>query len=254
MESILPSDAPDAIDEAAQAGFDGIELDIDGPELADDPLWTAEGRERLCERANAAGVEIPSICLGFLNGGNVTSDDESVRDDAKQALERGADAAADLGAEVILVPFFWRAEIETDGDRSRLVDGMREVAPAAERAGVTFALENTLSAGENLELLDKIDSSAVKFYYDTGNHTYQGYDPAEEIPALGEQMSRIHFKDRTTDGDGRMLGDGTVDFEAVREALDEVGYDEWITLETASPTDRMADAEANLAFSRGLYE
>lgn len=254
MEGILPSEAPDALDEAGEIGFDGVELDVGGPDPGDDPLWTAEGRAELLDRAEATGVEIPSVCLGFLNDGNVTSDDPETRADAKDAMERAAEATADLGAEAILVPFFWRAEIETEAHKERVIEGMREVAPAAEEAGVTFALENTISAEENREILEAIDSPAVGFYYDTGNHTHQGYDPAHEIPHLGSLMTRIHFKDRSADGDGRMLGEGAVDFEAVRGALAEIGYDEWVVLETASPGDQLEDAAANLDFSRALFE
>jgi sugar phosphate isomerase/epimerase len=85
----------------------------------------------------------------------------------------------------------------------------------AEAAGVTLALENRLSAEENLDLLTRIDSAAVGVYHDTGNPLSWGDDPAAMIGAYGEAMTRLHVKDLGPDDGWTMLGDGGVDFDAV---------------------------------------
>ncbi|MCU4741352.1 sugar phosphate isomerase/epimerase [Halobacteria archaeon AArc-m2/3/4] len=265
MESILPSKAPESITEAAAAGFDGLELDVAGPDPGDDPVWDPASRDRIRRRAAERELEIPSICLGFLNRGGLTADDPDVRADARTAIRRSVDAAAALDAEVVLVPFFGDATIETERHRDRVVDGIRRVADSADAAGVTLALENTRSGRVNRDLLERIDSPVVGTYYDVGNAIAYGLDPVDDILTLGDYVARVHVKDwdaggeRAENGDEDAIGscpigEGQVDFEGCLDALAQVGYDDWIVLETASPTDPMADAETNLERTRELLE
>lgn len=249
MESILPTKAPDSIDDSHEAGFEGLELNVAGPDPGDDPIWTAEERTRIRRRAAELDHEVPSLCLGFLNGGGLTMDDPDIRADARHVILRAIDAAAALGAENILVPFFGTGEIETDEHFDRVIGGISRVADAAEAAGVTLAIENTLPAAENVELVDAIDSPAVAHYYDVGNAFALGYDPVEEIETLGERISQVHFKDRDGDGESYMLGEGAVDFAGCVDALESIDYDGWVVLETTSPGDPVEDAATNRAFT-----
>lgn len=254
MQNILPTTAPDSVDDAAETGFDGLELNVAGPDPGDDPVWTPEGRTRIRRRANERDVEIPSICLGFLNGGGFTSDDPDVRADTAATVLRAIDAAAALDADTILVPFFGTAEIETDRHRDRVVSGVSRVADAAAVAGVTLAIEATLQAGDALELLDRIDSPAVGHYYDVGNAVGLGYDPVAEIRELDDRITQVHFKDRDERGEGWMIGEGGVDFPGCVDALRAIGYDGWVVLETAAPGDPLADAATNLSAAREYVE
>ena len=244
METILPTKAPDSINDSLDAGFEGLELNVAGPDPADDPIWSPSNRNRIRCRSAELGIEIPSICLGYLNGGGVTHDDPDVRADARASILRAIDASAALGADTILVPFFGDMMIESDREKDRLVAGIGAVATAAEAADITLALENTLSGEENVDLCERIDSPAVGVYYDVGNAIVYGIDAVDDIYALEEHLARVHFKDYTEDG-SRMIGEGDVDFPACVEALADVGYDDWIVLETTSGEDQVADAAEN---------
>jgi len=79
MEGILSPQSQHAIEQAADVGCDGIELVIDGPDPTDDTIWTARGRHRLRQLVYEDSMEVPSICLGYLNDGSLTEDDVSVR-------------------------------------------------------------------------------------------------------------------------------------------------------------------------------
>jgi hexulose-6-phosphate isomerase len=256
IEIMLPSKAPEALEEAAEAGFDGFEYYVDGPDPGDDPIWTPSGRARVRRRTAGLGIAVPSVCLGYFNDRAwLTDDDPDVRADTRNALLRAVDVAASFDAEVIQVPFFGPAEITTEAHKNRVVEGVGAVAEDAAAAGVTLAIENTLPASENIELLERIDSPAVEHYYDVGNATALGYDAPSELEELGSRTAVVHIKDRLADGDtpyahGTMLGDGDVDFEAVADALDAVGFEGWLVLETASSGDQQSDAVANLEYAR----
>ena len=67
-------------------------------------------------------------------------------------------------------------------------DALRELAPAAEKAGVILGLENTISAGRTSgSWIGR--SPAVKVYYDVGNSINQGFDVYKEIVWLGKAAS-----------------------------------------------------------------
>jgi sugar phosphate isomerase/epimerase len=127
-------------------------------------------------------------------------------------------------------------------------DVLRELAPAAEKAGVVLGLENTLSARDNVRIMDRTKSPAVLTYYDVGNSSSFGYDVVKEIRWLGRtRICEVHFKDNP-----HYLGEGKIDFKAVIDALTDVGFDGWAQLETESPMSVEADMRRNLKFIRSL--
>jgi len=72
--------------------------------------------------------------------------------------------------------FFYCLDMTNTAEIDHLVSVLREVAPAAEKAGVIIGLENYLSAADNLKLIDRVDSPAMSVYYDVGNSTDKGYE------------------------------------------------------------------------------
>ncbi len=260
IEIMFPGAGADAIEQAGEVGFAGFEYYVDGPTPAADPIWTPVGRNRARRTATTADVRIPSVCLGYFNDQAwLTADDPDIRADARDALARAVDVAAGLDAPVIQVPFFGPAEIEDDRDEARVVTGVGAVADIAAAADVCLAIENTLSAAENIDLLDRIDHPAVSHYYDIGNATALGYDPVEELAVLGDRTAMIHVKDRFVAGGdpyphGTMLGDADVDLAGVTTTLAEIEYDGWLILETASSAEPLRDAAENLERARTVFE
>lgn len=123
-------------------------------------------------------------------------------------------------------------------------------------------------------LLDEIDDSVLKICFDTGHHSYAGFDPVAFVKRHVSRISYMHFKDidpvvkadvvaNRTDfykacGQGIFcnLGQGDVDFPAVRQALIDGGFDGWCTVEQdcdptldVSPID---DARANRAYLQSI--
>jgi sugar phosphate isomerase/epimerase len=267
-QDVLGCDKVTGIERAATVGFDGVELvvpdgihrvdeesgmvlDLDGIDVYEDDLWTPEGRERVQEAAERHEIALPSVCPSYLNcRPGLKSSDEAERAAVAADVEGLIEAAADLGSTAILVPFFYDAEIEDEADRERVVDAVRDLAPVAEDAGVTLALETSLPPETDRAMLDAIDSPAVGVYYDIGNSTWFGYDPAREFDLIGESVASMHVKDSVDSSGDAMLGAGEVDFEGFAVALDGLGYEGWLVLETVHRGDPVADAAANLEFLR----
>ncbi len=116
-------------------------------------------------------------------------------------------------------------------------------------------------------LLNDVDDDLLKICFDTGHHSYAGYDPVAFMKRHMGRISYMHFKDidpvvkarcvenRTgfydACGQGIFcnLGKGDVDFAAVRHLLLESGFNGWCTVEQdcdpAGTTSPVADARAN---------
>jgi sugar phosphate isomerase/epimerase len=248
LELIIP-------DGVHNVGADGMHLDMTGIDPDADELWSPVKRDRLRTHAEDLEIELPSICPTFLNfRPGLIAADPGERGSVAEIYEQLVTVVDDIGGDLILIPFFLDAEIGSEAERNRVADAIQPAMDAAEDADVTLAIENTLPADENRELLDRIDSPSAGIYYDVANTTAQGYDPGEEIRALGDAVSRIHFKDHDERGKGTMLGEGRVDFEGVASALDEVEYDGWIMLETMFVDDPVEAMIENLQFARELVE
>lgn len=98
-------------------------------------------------------------------------------------------------------------------------------------------------------LLDEVDESILKICFDTGHHSYAGFDPVAFMKRHIGRISYMHFKDidpavkadvvaNRTDfykacGQGIFcnLGKGDVDFPAVRQVLLDAGFEGWCTVE-----------------------
>jgi len=248
MQGILRRSGRDLVEAAAALGFDGIELDL-GRGL-EDAVLAPGGAAALRAAADAAGLAVPSLCLGGLNGYGFKDAEPEVRARTSELIRRSLEAAGTLGARVLLIPFFGHSELHTAEDRARVARGLAEVAPEAERAGVALGLENTLSAAQDLELLEAIGSPAARIYFDVSNAMWWGHDSPTDLRRLGAAVVQVHFKDGRGDHSNAMLGQGHVDYPAVARALRDIGYDDWIVLESAAPHDPLQDAAANLAFAR----
>jgi len=236
------------LDEARRAGLDGVEINVGGPA---DTLQVADPavRQKYKEQMKETGMVISSFMMGLLNSNPLASDPRG-----PAWLDQSIDAAKDLGAKAILVAFFGKGSLlegktVKTADVDVVVNRLKAAAPRAKDAGVILAIENTLSAKQNAEILDRIGSDAVRVYYDVGNLTGQGYDVPAEIRFLKERIAIFHFKD------GRdYLGEGKVQYKAIAEAIKELGYQGWIVLETSNPSgDRVADARRNASFIRKLF-
>jgi hexulose-6-phosphate isomerase len=258
----------EAIAKAAEFGYQGYEIDIGdfgntGLGLHWPEEFTPDRVAAAGDAAREAGIEISSLCLGVLWKYYPSSADAAMRAQAGAILRQAAGHAASVGAKVILLPVGQPEELTPEQARDHLVATLRECAPAAEAAGVTYAVENVGQAlartpDDLIEIVGRVGSPACQVYYDLGNAAWQGTDPVEDIRKLGARIAMVHVKDwARVDGKGKTLivGDGGVDFAASAEALREIGYDGYVTLEvpgTAETADEIAlrsrDALRNAGF------
>jgi hexulose-6-phosphate isomerase len=242
--------------EAGRLGFDGVELDI-GADYAESLFWSAEGRKEIKRMMEESGVELASVCLGVMWRLSLSSEREDIRRTALEIIRRSTAYCDELGAGFILVPITPARDEGIDPDRSleNWIKGLELCVPEAERNGVVLAVENVgggicPSARNQMRIIEAINSPFVRAYYDFGNGLSLGNDPVEEIRFLGDKIYAIHAK---APG-GTYLGEGDLDFNAVADAIREIGYDGYIILETKATDNPSEAASRNLNFLRDLFK
>lgn len=265
-----PSCDPTQIPKAKAANLNGIQVSV-GTSPASIPLRDPNVRNEYLEMCKAHGIQVNSVAAGsILNQIPLKSEPQS----AVYVID-ALEAAAALGAKNILMAFFGNGDLRVSyGDEkykdlssgefasyeldekgvTRVVEVVRQIAPRAEDAGVVLGLENTLTADQNLEIIDRIGSNIVQVYYDIGNSTHYGYDVPTEIRKLGSaRICEIHLKDWKTPL--FESGEGEVDFRAAASACKEIGFDKWFVLESSGRKGKFQeDTQANAAFARKHFE
>jgi len=225
---------------AKKIGFDAVQVSIGRQmQLKDELLQKA-----FLDESKRLGFPIASLCLDILHVNGLKSDPLGA-----QWVAESIPIAKRMGVKVILLPFFGKWALQTQAEMDYTGDALRELAPAAEKAGVILGLEDTISARDNVRIMDRAKSPAVLTYYDVGNSTQHGFNIIEEIRWLtARRICEVHLKDNP-----HFMGQGKIDFPAVVDALAEIGFDKWAQLECVAPTGSVEnDMGANLKFIRGV--
>ncbi|MBQ1377333.1 MAG: TIM barrel protein [Lachnospiraceae bacterium] len=138
---------------------------------------------------------------------------------------------------------------------TKMVDAMcriaNEVGKYAKEKGVTLTFHPhygtcVFSESDIDYFAANTDPEYVSFCVDTAHTTLAGMDPAALIRKLGKRVQFMHLKDvdtfelKSLEGPAKMstfraLGHGTVDFKAVKAALEEQGYDGVLCVELDRP-------------------
>jgi sugar phosphate isomerase/epimerase len=244
MSDVLAATAGGRVFELARRlTFDGVDLVAGRRELA-----SRDRLEQLKAERAATSIDVPSLVLGeHSDRGGIADADPAVAAGARDDVERAIAWAAELEAGAILVPFFGRGELRGEADLDRAARAFRGLCPKAGEAGVTLCYEGTLPADAIRSLAARVESDAFGCYFDTANVVTRGLDTATELRALGPLVRRVHLKDvRVSVGDCRP-GRGWVDFAETAKAIDEIGYDDWVVLETPPGPDALVARDLSFA-------
>jgi len=235
---------PAALEVAKRIGLDGVMVDMGS--LKDDlRLRRTEVQQSYRDAASQTGVAVSSIALGLLNQIPLKSDPR-----AEQWVADSVDVCKAMHLTVVLVPFFGNGDLKGDKTGTdAVVAAFRRVAPKAEKVGVILGIESWLSADQHVEILERVGSPAVQVYYDMGNSQNAGYDVCKEIRFLGKRICEFHAKDYDD-----LYGKGTMNFPAVRKAMDDIGYRGWMQIEgVKTPLGVEESVRYDLNYLRGVF-
>jgi L-ribulose-5-phosphate 3-epimerase len=233
---------PEAVELAKRLGFAGVEVSL-GMKIEDNklPLDNPELQARYLAEFKKQGIGPAGTCLDALHRNYLKNDKLG-----QKWVADGIRISKALGAKVMLLPFFGKGALTTTEEMDYVGDVLRDLAQQAGAAGVTLGLEDTISAENNVRIMDRVKSEWLKVYYDIGNSTGGGFDVPKEIEWLGKKrICQFHFKDNPN-----YLGEGKVKFRESLEAISRIGFGGFANLETDAPSkDIDADMKKNLAYA-----
>lgn len=232
-------------DEAARLGFDGVQLFV-SPEGYLSLESDGNRAGAIARRARAAGIALTSLEIEPFSF-SLTDDDRQVRRQGEDTVRRAMRLAAAMEAPgVLVIPGYvglpWDPSVKPvryDLAYDRLSESLKTLGPTAEEIGLQLLIENIwnmflLSPLEMRALIDDVQSPNVGVLFDTGNIVQFGF-PEQWIRILGPRIKEVHLKDfrrsvGTVSGFVSLL-EGDVDWPEVMAALDEIGYDGFLTAE-----------------------
>jgi sugar phosphate isomerase/epimerase len=224
-----------------RTGYTGLE--IDPSNLSDDPV-SLSASERAALRKTMVERDVEYVGVhSFLKapkGLHLTTPDASVRGPSWDYFDRLIDLAADLGDRPVMVLGSSRQRQAIGGATpveavERLTDGLRKVAPHAERRGVTILVEplaphlcNVVNSMEEAaSIVKKIGSRAVQSMFDTHNTTSETLPLPDVIRQHFSRIRHVHLNEL----DGKYPGSGNFAFVPILRALRDLGYQGWLSVE-----------------------
>lgn len=253
---ICTTDLYQATPQLAALGFDTIEYHIRDPKNEIDPV-------KLKQCAADNGLDVSSLGTGMAYGAeglSLTSPDASIRRKAVQRLKDHVDAAAILDAYVVIGSM--RGKISPGQQREEadalMVEGMKELAAYAEKKNVIFVIEaidrfetNYIQTAEDtLALIDRIGSNRVAVHLDSFHMNIEERSWDAPIRMCADKLKHFHLADNMRNYPGY----GHIPFEIILRTLQEINYQDSITLEHYPYPDSETSLRQGLHFLKSIAE
>jgi sugar phosphate isomerase/epimerase len=255
--AIRDSALHDALDRtfeiAKNLGFTGIDVTLGRRNTREHPLWTRAGLRGVLDHRNSSRLDIPCINVERFESMGLTHPNARVREGAAKLLNALIPRAATLGTWAVVVPLDGRGDPCGRVRQKTVAEVLREAAPAAARLGCGINIRSAADPKVINRVLDDVASETVRVEHDIAHSVLQDRDPAADILALGGAVAQVRLRDIDASGALCPLGVGTVAYEPIVEALEEVDFDGYVVVDTPHGPDTVAAAAANLAFVHELF-
>ena len=233
---------------AQEIGYSAIEWIVEKP-LEVNALMSKSGMQEIKEIILKTGVRIDFICADIFMEQPLIRMSQEIREENKEHLKNILVSAKEIGAIGVEIPFVDASSIKNESEINELISCMQEAFKLAEEIGMKISLETDLNPTSFKELLDRINLNHVQANYDIGNSASLGFDPVEEIAALGNRILNVHIKDRKLGSTTVPLGTGDADIKLSLSRLSEINYLGGITMQAARGADDIEVAKSQLKYT-----
>ncbi|NMA34363.1 MAG: sugar phosphate isomerase/epimerase [Clostridiaceae bacterium] len=235
--SPFSTDKTEQLAHAKEIGFDVYEIAVERPELIDE--------EKVLTEAQKAGIKV-YVCGAYGETRDISSDVPEYRDNGMAYGKRLIDMAAALGSPYVAGPMYaavGRTRLADRDEKERqmrfAVENMKRLADYASGRGVKLAIEplnrfetdfiNTVEQG--LYFLDRIGYDNVGFLLDTFHMNIEEKSIPDAIRSARGRIFDFHAcaNDRGTPGEDHF------NWEEIRGALKETGYEGPVVIESFTP-------------------
>ena len=248
---------------AGELGFSGVQIYATTGEFSPESLTDVKKQE-IKKQLAAEGLEISALCGDMGGHGYEIAEDNPERIEKTKAI---IDLAVEFGTSVITTHI---GVIPDDRNHPRyqvMSQALNACGCYAMEKGVTLAIETGPETAPVLKQFLDDTTGGVGVNLDPANFVMvTGQDPVEAVELLGKYIVHTHVKDgkllKKTDpkiiydcfAEGGIealnvadyfietpLGEGNVDFPRYLQALRNVGFDGYLTIERETGADPVAD-------------
>lgn len=232
----------EVIKRLSKIGYDAIELGCAQPQAWPYYIDSAARKDiRKCLSDHNLAVSSMLPAPGGGPGGNIASATLAERKWTIQYFKDCIDLGLDINdCKTLLCVCGWYIYGTKERDAWKwAMESLSEVADYAAKSGVTLMLEPTAtdsnlveSCEDAINMMEDIGKSNVKLMFDTTHALYRNEVPTDYIYQMGQDLKHIHIADY----DRKAPGTNGCDFVSIMQALKEIKYDGYVTMENGFPT------------------
>lgn len=220
------------LDRIRERGFDGVEVPLIHPAHFDGP--------KIRRAIEASGLE-STVCFVLPRGMSLISDDAGTRQPTIEHIRVCIEKTAESGARIMAGPVYnpvglFTGRRRTPDEWSRAVECYEQIGPILAQYDVQLAIE-PLNRFETyflnltrdaVELCREIAHPNIGILWDTFHANIEEKHLGEALLGTGKYLKHVH----TCENDRGTPGTGHVNWDAVFGALEQLGYDGWLTIES----------------------
>jgi D-psicose/D-tagatose/L-ribulose 3-epimerase len=219
------------LEKLKKTGFDGVEIPIFGGDVAH--------YKTIRKELDNQGLGCTAVTVATPEASPI-SPDAGVRKSALQRLREILELTATIGGEMLCGPYHsplgvFSGQGPTADEKKRAVEVLRAAAEEAQKLGVKMAIEYLnrfecyflTTAADARALVQAVNHPYFSSMYDTFHANIEEKKVGDVIRSFAGSFIHVHISenDRGTPGTGHVSWDET--FQALRE----VKYDGWLTIE-----------------------
>ena len=227
----------------AELGYNGIEI-APFTLMHNATLPKSSERELLKDQARAYGLEVVGLhwLLVQPQGLSLTSNDEETRDITAGYLELLADFCADMGGKVMVLGSPVQRRLPQGNEeqakkiaQDRLAVGLERCLKRVEIHGITVCLEPLpkpeadfiITLAEAVEMIQRIEHQNLKTIFDVKSASSEDKPFANLLQEYAPFLAHVHANDANRRGPGF----GKTDFVPIFNALHEIDYQGYVSVE-----------------------
>ena len=238
-----------------ELGADGVEVDMGGlgnRVTFDNKLLIDSVRQQFLAKAKELNLEIPSLAMTGYYAQSFCQREHFI-----QSIQDCITTMKLMNVKVAFLPLGIQCDLVKKPElRDSVINRLKVAGKIAEKAGVVIGIETALDAKGEKQLLQDINSPAIKSYFNFSNALKNGRDLEDELKTLGKKyIVQIHC----TDDDGVLLKDNTrLDMKKVKKTLDKMGWSGWLVIERSrdakEPSNVKKNFGSNTAYLKSIFQ
>ena len=273
MNAFLQHSLEEGLDTLGELGYDGVEILLDDPHLYPGTA-TEDDIDQVHAWLDRNDLAVSNCNAFMLKAMDVTEESaqaeysrdteafhhpsflEPVAEHRQKRVEHTKNClrtAEALGVDHISITPGGPIPKDVSDDQAMewFLEGLHQVMPTAEEVGVDVLVEPEpellIETSEDfLAFLDQVDSDSVACNFDAGHFFCVEEEPAELVEKLGPYTPHYHLEDIPADRTHvhTQLGEGGLDVDGFLQAVENSGYNGFVTIELYPYADSPKDAAA----------